>query len=282
MTDDAPIPRKRRALRWLLIASATATALTLIVGAVIGARSFAWDELPAFIDGLAAWRSSPLAMLTMLGAFVVGGLVVFPINLLIATSIVVFGPIVGSVVALLGSVASATALHRIGRSFPEHVWTRFAGRYAENLRERIARHGVIAVAVVRLLPVAPYSVVSVAAGVAGIGLAPYLAGTAPRYGARHRALRVVHRSRARGDRRPAPAELGDARVCDRAHRCGRMARASARATSRGSAHVTRLRIATYNIHSGVGVDRRFRPQRIVDVIDELAADSSRCRKCCRP
>jgi endonuclease/exonuclease/phosphatase family metal-dependent hydrolase len=34
----------------------------------------------------------------------------------------------------------------------------------------------------------------------------------------------------------------------------------------------RARVATYNVHSGVGVDRRFRPQRIVDVIAELAAD----------
>jgi phospholipase D1/2 len=178
MADAAPIPRKRRAMRWLLIAAAAAAVLTLVVGAVIGARSFAWDELPAFIDGLSAWRSSPLAMLVMLAAFVVGGLVVFPINLLIATSIVVFGPITGAVVALLGSVMSATLLHRIGRSFPERIWTRFAGRHAENLRERIARHGVLAVAIVRLLPVAPYSVVSVAAGVADIGLAPYLAGTA--------------------------------------------------------------------------------------------------------
>jgi endonuclease/exonuclease/phosphatase family metal-dependent hydrolase len=36
--------------------------------------------------------------------------------------------------------------------------------------------------------------------------------------------------------------------------------------------MTRLRVATYNVHSGVGVDRRFRPQRIVDVIAELSAD----------
>lgn len=36
--------------------------------------------------------------------------------------------------------------------------------------------------------------------------------------------------------------------------------------------MTRLRIATYNLHSGVGVDRRFRPQRIIDVIRELDAD----------
>jgi endonuclease/exonuclease/phosphatase family metal-dependent hydrolase len=36
--------------------------------------------------------------------------------------------------------------------------------------------------------------------------------------------------------------------------------------------MTRVRVATYNVHSGVGVDRRFRPERIVDVIDELRAD----------
>lgn len=36
--------------------------------------------------------------------------------------------------------------------------------------------------------------------------------------------------------------------------------------------MSRIRVATYNVHSGVGVDRRFRPQRIIDVIGELDAD----------
>jgi len=36
--------------------------------------------------------------------------------------------------------------------------------------------------------------------------------------------------------------------------------------------MSRLRIATYNLHSGIGLDRRFRPQRILDVIAELDAD----------
>ena len=36
--------------------------------------------------------------------------------------------------------------------------------------------------------------------------------------------------------------------------------------------MTRLRVATYNVHSAVGVDRRFRPERIAAVIDELRAD----------
>lgn len=34
----------------------------------------------------------------------------------------------------------------------------------------------------------------------------------------------------------------------------------------------RLRVATWNIHSGVGVDGRFAPERILRVIDELDAD----------
>ena len=30
--------------------------------------------------------------------------------------------------------------------------------------------------------------------------------------------------------------------------------------------MSRVRIATYNVHSGVGIDRRFRPERILAVI----------------
>jgi endonuclease/exonuclease/phosphatase family metal-dependent hydrolase len=36
--------------------------------------------------------------------------------------------------------------------------------------------------------------------------------------------------------------------------------------------MTRIRFATYNVHSAVGIDRRFRPERIAGVLDELRAD----------
>jgi phospholipase D1/2 len=178
--DEAPVvtSRRRRAMRWLLIAAIVCALLTVIIAIVVGARGSAWSDLPAFIDRMTAWRDSPVAMLAMLGCFVVGGLVVFPVNLLIATSIVVFGPIAGGVIALAGSLASAGVLHQIGTAFPEHAFTRFAGRHTEQLRERVARHGLIAVAIVRMLPVAPYSVVSLAAGIAGIARVPYFIGTA--------------------------------------------------------------------------------------------------------
>src|SRR5690242_12190860 len=119
----APNPR-HRAWRSLLIAGAVAAALTLVIAIVVGARSFAWSDLPAFVDRMSAFRGSPLAMLSMIGFFIVGGLVVFPVNLLIAASIVVFGPVVGGAIALTGSLASAGVLHQIGAAFPERVFSR--------------------------------------------------------------------------------------------------------------------------------------------------------------
>jgi uncharacterized membrane protein YdjX (TVP38/TMEM64 family) len=165
-------------LRWILIAGSIVALATFVVGAVIGARSVHWSNLPRLLDELGAWHDSPLAMLAMLACFVVGGLVVFPVNLLIATAIVVFGPLIGTPIALAGSLASAALLHQIGCSFPEHAWTRIANAHVERIRERVARHGVLAVAIVRVLPIAPYSIVSLAGGVAGIARAPFLVGTA--------------------------------------------------------------------------------------------------------
>jgi phospholipase D1/2 len=177
-TDNGARTPLRGAKRWLIVALAVCAAATLIVALVVGARAIDWHDVPAFLDRLGAWRDSPLAMIAMVGVFALGALVVFPVNLLIAASIIVFGPIVGGVVALAGSLASAAVMHQIGRAFPSRSWTRIAGAHAEKLRERVARHGIVAIAIVRLLPIAPYSIVSLAAGISGIERRAYFAGTA--------------------------------------------------------------------------------------------------------
>lgn len=179
-TEDEPprSGRRQKALRWILIAGSIVAVATVAIGVAIGARSVDWSHLPRLLQQLGAWHDSPLAMLAMLACFVVGGLIVFPVNLLIATAIVVFGPLIGAPIALAGSLASAALLHQIGCSFPEHAWTRIANAHVERIRERVARHGILAVAIVRVLPIAPYSIVSLAGGIAGIARAPFLIGTA--------------------------------------------------------------------------------------------------------
>jgi uncharacterized membrane protein YdjX (TVP38/TMEM64 family) len=165
-------------VRRIALAMLAAALLTLIVALVVGSRRISWSDLPVLVERLSALRSSPVAALAMLGVFLVGGLLVFPVNILIAASIVAFGPVVGAAIALLGSLASALLLHAIGSLLPERIHARFAGATVERMRERIVRHGVLAVAIVRLVPIAPYSIVSLAAGAAGVRRVPYLAGTA--------------------------------------------------------------------------------------------------------
>jgi uncharacterized membrane protein YdjX (TVP38/TMEM64 family) len=138
-------------------------------------------EMPSIADVLARadhWRALPVAPLVALAAFVVGGFVVFPVNLLIAATIVVFGPVAGAAYALTGATLSAAAVHETGRQLPSSVFARVAGERGERLRQRIVGHGLIAVALVRLVPVAPYSLVSLIAGAARIRRIPYLVGTA--------------------------------------------------------------------------------------------------------
>jgi len=154
--------------------------------ALVTAVAAAWQVAPRMTgltvaDVFAAvesWRSSIWAAPLLLAAFVAGGLVAFPVNLLIAIAIVVLGPLYGSACALVGALLSAVALHEIGRGLPERFHARLADPRWLRLRRRILSHGVLAVAAVRLVPVAPYSVVSLAAGMLRVRRLDYLVGTA--------------------------------------------------------------------------------------------------------
>ncbi|MFI4969326.1 MAG: TVP38/TMEM64 family protein [Lysobacterales bacterium] len=142
-----------------------------------------WPETarPTIAGLLAAaqgWRTAPFAPVVALACFALGGLIVFPVNLLIAATIIVFGPLAGGIYALLGSVLSAALVHEIGRLLPARVFARVAGARGERLRARVIGHGIVAVALVRIVPIAPYSVVGFVAGAARIHRGDYLAGTA--------------------------------------------------------------------------------------------------------
>lgn len=124
------------------------------------------------------WRGSPWAPVVALACFAIGGLIVFPVNLLTAATILVFGPLAGSAYALAGSVLSAAIVYELGRLLPASLFARVMGTRGARLRAHVVGHGFAAVALVRLVPIAPYSVVSLVAGVARLRRAGYLLGTA--------------------------------------------------------------------------------------------------------
>ena len=121
--------------------------------------------------------SEPWAALLVIGIFLAGGLVAFPIVILIAATAAAFGPWLGFLYATLGALASALALYAIGARFGQSALRSLLGERLDRVRSRIARRGVLAVAAVRVVPVAPFTLVNLALGASGIKLVDYVAGT---------------------------------------------------------------------------------------------------------
>ena len=123
-------------------------------------------------------REMAWAPLWIVLAFVLGGLLMVPVTLLIAATGVVFGTFPGAWYALAGSVLSAATGYLLGDMLGKATVRRLMGPRIRRLSLRIARRGVIAMIIVRALPLAPYSVVNMAAGASHIRRRDFLIGTA--------------------------------------------------------------------------------------------------------
>ena len=137
-----------------------------------------WLDVPRLVAAARELGDSPLAPLAVFAAFIAGGLVVAPVNVLIAATMVVFGPVVGVCYALLGALLNAWVLYEIGRVLPAAGLRARLDRPLRLLTGRMSHQGILAIALIRIVPVAPYSVVNVIAGAAHVARVQYLIGTA--------------------------------------------------------------------------------------------------------
>ncbi len=171
--EEERAPTRRRVL---------SGAATLIV--LLGlAAAWRWTPLGEWLDvGLiSAWvsglRDSPLGPAVAMLAFVAGGLVVMPVTLLIVATALDFGPVPGFLYSMLGSVMSGVVSYGIGRALGRHTVRQLAGPRINRLSRRLAHRGVTTVAVLRLIPVAPFTVVNMVAGASHIGFRDFVLGT---------------------------------------------------------------------------------------------------------
>ena len=109
--------------------------------------------------------------------FVLGGLVVFPVIVLIAATAAALGPWMGALSATAGVLASSFVLFMIGRFLGHKRLQALLGGRATRVQRRIVDKGVVAVAMIRMVPVAPFSLVNVLAGASQLRLGDFLLGT---------------------------------------------------------------------------------------------------------
>ena len=137
-----------------------------------------WGEVPRLVAVLNRFGDSAWALPLLLAAYLVGGLVLFPVNVLVAVTVIVFGPLLGGAYAVAGSLASAALLYEIGRGLRAGPLRKRLTPRLRLLGTRLARRGLPAIVFVRIVPVAPYSIVNLVAGAARIRRRDYLLGTA--------------------------------------------------------------------------------------------------------
>lgn len=173
-----PRERSRKSVQGRVALGIAAILLTVTLALVWRNALPATPEAVAEIASMAQeWQGTPWVAVALVAAYVVGGFILLPLTFLIAVTAALYGPFIAVPLALTGSLASGAVTFALGRRLERGVVRRFTGRRFDRLAQRLERRGLLAVLIVRLLPVAPYSIVNVAAGVARIGWRDFLLGT---------------------------------------------------------------------------------------------------------
>jgi len=120
------------------------------------------------------WYSVPVAMAVFVGA----GLVMAPQSVLIVASALIFGPIEGFIVIMAGSLASAGAVFAVGSAALGRLWRDRAGSHLHSLSVALGSKGMVSMLLIRLIPFAHFSAVSLAAGASHIRFRDFIIGTA--------------------------------------------------------------------------------------------------------
>jgi len=157
----------------------------IAIGLAVLAAALVWEYSPlaslvnlkAVGAALRAFSGGPWAPVVVIGAFVGGGLVMFPVTVLIAATAATFGPWLGLLYAGAGAFFSALVTYGLGARLGRKTLRELMGPKLNRIRNRIARKGIIAIAAIRMVPFAPFTLVNLVAGASEIGLSQYLIGT---------------------------------------------------------------------------------------------------------
>jgi phospholipase D1/2 len=170
------LPRPSRWLLWAKLAAVPLAALALAIAWQFPplSRIASPSEIGPMLNALA---EQPWAPLLVIGVYIVGGLVAFPVLLLIAATAAAFGPVLGFLYAAAGSLASATVTYGLGLALGRDTLRAVIGPRLKRVQRRIVKGGVVTIAAIRLVPIAPFTVVNIVAGASEIRLGPFIAGT---------------------------------------------------------------------------------------------------------
>lgn len=123
-------------------------------------------------------REAPWAFPMVLAIYVLAGIVMFPITALNLIMAMVFGPFWGILYALIGSMLNAAIYFGLGHVAGDRSLRRFLqGERISKIDKALRESGVIGITMLRFVPMAPYSVFNVVAGISSVRFLDFMAAT---------------------------------------------------------------------------------------------------------
>ncbi len=126
---------------------------------------------------LASIARDATAPFIVVAIFVIAGSVFLPLTVLIAATAATFGPWLGFLYAGAGALASALVTFALGALIGKKTLHDVLGPRLNRVRQYVVKRGVLAIAGIRLVPIAPFTLVNLVAGASGIPVLDYMLGT---------------------------------------------------------------------------------------------------------
>jgi uncharacterized membrane protein YdjX (TVP38/TMEM64 family) len=175
--DEGPRQREREILLPLRLG---------ILGLLLLGLLLAWRLGPLegslSVETLAEWgeylRGRPSTPFLVLGVYTVGSLLMVPLTAMVLATGLLFHPVVTLLYGLGGALAGAAACYLVGWLVGYEAVRRLAKGRLDRLNRYLAKRGIVTMAVVRNLPVAPATVVNMVAGASRIRFRDYMIGSA--------------------------------------------------------------------------------------------------------
>ncbi len=172
LPDEFKRPAIRR-LPWVIAFGVALSCLAAIWRWVLGD----WARPEDLLKQAHLFWKMPLAPLMVVGAYLLAAFFLIPLTIMVLLTGFLLGPLYGFLYGWAGSLITALILFGIGHSLGRERVRWLAGRRVNRVSYRLARHGFLAVAVLHILPVAPFTIINLVAGASRVSLRHYLIGT---------------------------------------------------------------------------------------------------------
>ena len=166
--------KNRKAFVLLAALAAIAILATLLWRFTSVAELVDPERLARQLDDL---QQTPWAPFAFAAAFPVLGLIVFPVTALSALVAFLFPPHIAIAISFSGIMMSAALLHWLGTRFEKTVRNSL-GSAVTKVDEALSDHGIVTIAAIRMIPLAPFTFVNLVAGAIGVPFRDYMLGTA--------------------------------------------------------------------------------------------------------